>query len=77
LLPEMTRTPTNLMAVIEAFGPGRIGIKRIDFLQVDHVIQLGRKPNRIDILTGISGVISTRHGTTESRGRLPMPLICH
>ena|SRR5215472_6980526 len=47
---------SNLMAVIEAFGFAHAGIKREDFLQVDHVIQLGREPNRIDILTGISGV---------------------
>jgi Nucleotidyl transferase of unknown function (DUF2204) len=46
----------KLMAVIETFGFGQAGIKREDFLQVDHVIQLGREPNRIDILTGISGV---------------------
>jgi hypothetical protein len=46
----------KLMAVIEAFGFAHAGIKREDFLQVDHVIQLGREPNRIDILTGISGV---------------------
>jgi hypothetical protein len=46
----------KLMAVIEAFGFGHAGIKREDFLQVDQVIQLGREPNRIDILTGISGV---------------------
>ena len=46
----------KLMAVIEAFGFKDAGIRRADFLQVDHVIQLGREPNRIDILTGISGV---------------------
>ncbi|MGH7834461.1 MAG: nucleotidyltransferase [Candidatus Binatia bacterium] len=46
----------RLMEVIEAFGFGHSGIERDDFLQVDHVIQLGREPNRIDILTGISGV---------------------
>jgi Nucleotidyl transferase of unknown function (DUF2204) len=46
----------RLMKVIEAFGFGQAGITRKDFLQVDHVIQLGREPNRIDILTGISGV---------------------
>jgi len=55
----VAREPENadrLMEVIEAFGFSRSGIKRDDFLQVDHVIQLGREPNRIDILTGISGV---------------------
>jgi hypothetical protein len=55
----VSREPDNagrLMEVIEAFGFGRSGIKREDFLQADYVIQLGRAPNRIDILTGISGV---------------------
>jgi predicted nucleotidyltransferase len=55
----VARQPDNadrLMEVIEAFGFGQTGIQRNDFLQVDHVIQLGRAPNRIDILTGISGV---------------------
>jgi hypothetical protein len=46
----------RLMEVIDAFGFGQAGIQRDDFLQADHVIQLGREPNRIDILTGISGV---------------------
>ena len=46
----------RLMEVIEAFGFGRAGIERDDFLQANHVIQLGRAPNRIDLLTGISGV---------------------
>ncbi len=59
------------MEVIEAFGFGGSGIKRDDFLQVDHVIQLGRAPNRIDILTGISGVAfdeaweSREHGSVS------------
>src|ERR1700747_421889 len=46
----------KLMAVIARFGFGQAGIERQNFLQVDHVVQLGREPNRIDILTGISGV---------------------
>lgn len=39
----------RLMEVIEAFGFGRASTARDDFLQLDHVIQLGRAPNRIDI----------------------------
>ena len=62
------------MAVIEAFGFGHAGIKREDFLQVDHIIQLGREPNRIDILTESVECHSTKHGRTESRRRLPIPL---
>jgi hypothetical protein len=46
----------RMMRVIEAFGFGRCGINREDFLREDYVIQLGVEPNRIDLLTGISGV---------------------
>jgi hypothetical protein len=60
----------NLMAVIEAFGFGHAGIKREDFLQVDHVIQLGREPNRIDILTGISGVTFDEAWNNRDQGKI-------
>ena len=60
----------KLMAVIEAFGFGRTGIKREDFLQVDHVIQLGREPNRIDILTGISGVTFDEAWDNREQGKI-------
>jgi hypothetical protein len=46
----------KLMRVIEAFGFGDTGIAREDFLKSDFVVQLGVEPNRIDLLTGISGV---------------------
>jgi predicted nucleotidyltransferase len=46
----------RLHQVLNEFGFGNAGIKRTDFLDADQVIQLGRAPHRIDILTGISGV---------------------
>lgn len=46
----------RLDKVLEDFGFGNSGITRNDFLEKDQVIQLGRAPNRIDLLTGISGV---------------------
>jgi hypothetical protein len=46
----------KLFSVIESFGFGNSGIKRDDFLEAEQVIQLGRAPNRIDLLTSISGV---------------------
>jgi len=46
----------RLMRVIEAFGFGKTGIVAEDFLRENYVIQLGVEPNRIDLLTGISGV---------------------
>jgi hypothetical protein len=60
----------RLIEVIEAFGFGRSGIKRDDFLQVDHVIQLGREPNRIDILTGISGVTFDEAWGSREQGNI-------
>lgn len=52
-------TPTNadrLERVLGAFGFGGVGIRRDDFLEPGVVIQLGRPPNRIDLLTSIDGV---------------------
>jgi Nucleotidyl transferase of unknown function (DUF2204) len=60
----------KLMAAIEAFGFGNAGIQREDFLQVDHVIQLGREPNRIDILTGISGVAFDEAWGNREHGKI-------
>ena len=59
-----------LMEVIEIFGFGQSGITREDFLKIDHVIQLGREPNRIDILTGISGVDFDESWNTRSQGNI-------
>lgn len=60
----------RLMEVIEAFGFGQSGIERDDFLRVDHVIQLGRAPNRIDILTGISGVVFDEAWESREQGSI-------
>jgi hypothetical protein len=53
------RTVENAQRVLDAvsdFGFGSIGLARDDLLNAGQVIQLGRPPNRIDILTSISGV---------------------
>ena len=55
LRPDSTNAE-RMMQVIEAFGFGATGIVREDFLKENYVIQLGVEPNRIDLLTGISGV---------------------
>jgi hypothetical protein len=46
----------KILAVLNDFGFGTLGISRNDLLQPDYVIQLGRAPNRIDLLTGITDV---------------------
>lgn len=60
----------NLVQVIDAFGFAQTGIEREDFLRVDYVIQLGREPNRIDILTGISGVTFEEAWGERNHGNL-------
>lgn len=46
----------RLLAVLDEFGFGSLGITEHDLLKPKRVIQLGHPPNRIDILTSISGV---------------------
>ena len=53
------RTPSNaehLMEALAEFGFEDIGLTKDDFLTPDQVVQLGRPPNRIDLLTSLSGV---------------------
>ena len=45
-----------LMKVLDAFGFGSLALSSGDFLKPRQVIQLGREPHRIDLLTGLSGV---------------------
>jgi predicted nucleotidyltransferase len=52
-------TPQNVERVLrtlDAFGFGSLGIAERDLLEPGQVVQLGRPPNRIDLLTSISGV---------------------
>lgn len=52
-------TPENADRILRAlsqFGFGNLGLDLPDFQASDKVIQLGVKPNRIDLLTSISGV---------------------
>lgn len=45
---------SNLMAVLDEFGFGEVGVSENDFMKPGYVIQLGIAPHRIDILTGIN-----------------------
>ncbi len=51
--------PDNAERLVEAlkqFGFGSLGLKAADFLVPDQIIQLGYPPNRIDLLSTLSGV---------------------
>jgi len=69
-LRELIRLLNTNSVKYEAFGFGQAGIERKDFLQPDHVVQLGRAPNRIDILTGISGVFFDEAWSSRQEGKL-------
>lgn len=45
-----------IIAAIEQFGMGSLGLKEEDFLLPDQVVQLGYPPDRIDILVSVTGV---------------------
>ena len=61
-LDVLTRpTPQNaakLVDLLSEFGFGDSDFKASDFTEPEQMIQLGRAPNRIDLLTSITGVSS-------------------
>lgn len=46
----------RMVAALEQFGFGSLGLTANDFLLPDQVTQLGQPPNRIDLLVKASGV---------------------
>jgi hypothetical protein len=61
-------TPENariLVDLLNQFGFVRSGFKQTDFLEPEQMVQLGRAPNRIDLLTSISGVITDKAFATK------------
>lgn len=61
-------TPDNarlLLALLNQFGFEQSSFKETDFLQPEQIIQLGRIPNRIDLLTSISGVSTNEAFTSK------------
>ena len=46
----------NLLAAIEGFGMGALGLNHEDFTDPENIIQLGYEPHRIDLLMDVSGV---------------------
>jgi hypothetical protein len=46
----------RVVAALEAFGFGALGLGPETFTEPDSVVQLGYPPNRIDLLTGLEGV---------------------
>ena len=60
----------RLLKAIEQFGFGGTGLVLSDFTQPDQIIQLGVEPNRIDIMTFLSGVSFEEAWATREQGEL-------
>lgn len=46
----------NLLAALADFGFGSLGLSEADFVEPQQVVQLGRPPLRIDLLTSVTGL---------------------
>jgi len=60
----------RVLAALTQFGFGSLGIRAEDLLAPGTVIQLGVKPNRIDILTSISGISFEAVWESRTQGTL-------
>ena len=61
-------TPANadrLLQALRAFGFSEIGLTSQDLVKPGNVVQIGHPPNRIDLLTSISGVSFDEVWTTR------------
>lgn len=56
LIRTSSENTKRLESVLAGFGFGALGLKAADFATSYRVIQLGVAPNRIDLLTSITGV---------------------
>lgn len=48
---------SKLVQVFQDFGFGDLGLTETDFLEPDYVVEIGREPRKIQVLTGIDGVV--------------------
>ncbi len=51
-----SRNVGHLLKALEEFGFGSLNLDADDFLEPETVVQLGRPPNRIDLVADIDGV---------------------
>jgi len=56
LIRPAVENANRVESVIQSFGFASLGLKAADFLEPDQVVQLGQPPNRIDLLTALTGV---------------------
>jgi hypothetical protein len=70
LIRSSEQNAHRVLKSLNEFGFGALGISKEDLLSSDRVIQLGVKPNRIDILSSISGISFDEAWATHLEGSL-------
>ena len=60
----------SMAGVLDAFGFRSLGIKPDDLSRPGQIIQLGVKPNRIDLITSITGVEFSQAWTRRVQGSI-------
>jgi hypothetical protein len=58
------------VAAIREFGFGGLGISAADFAVPNQVVQLGQEPNRIDLMTSLTGVTADEVWRTREKASL-------
>jgi hypothetical protein len=59
----------RIIAALEDFGFGSVGLTATDFERPDQIIQLGVPPVRVDIITSITGVSCEDAFSTRVKGK--------
>lgn len=70
------RNAEALLKVYADFGFSDLGLTKADFMETDTIVEIGREPMKIQVLTGIDGVTFSechaKHVTCQIQGtRLP------
>jgi hypothetical protein len=61
---------SRIVEALRAFGFGTLGIEPSDFVATDRMIQLGRAPHRVDLLTRLNDVSFDDAWATKVHGSL-------
>ena len=70
LIRPTAENATRIAGVLKQFGFADAGSKESDFTEPEQMIQLGRAPNRIGLLTSISGVTPDEAFATKTPASL-------
>ncbi len=78
LIKPSPENAAKIVALLQEFGFNGGAFTTEKFTKPDQIIQLGRIPNRIDLLTGISGVSTEDAFASKVAGEidgLPVPIL--